>query len=90
MTIIIYFHQSSYRNFKDYYQKNILKHHQPDFPSLVSYNRFVELMPYTNYASNILFLLLVKVSVQVSLLLMGWEFLFVITEEQKEIKSLTI
>src|SRR5579883_3172513 len=31
MTIIIYFHQSSYRNFKDYYT------------NLVSYNRFVEL-----------------------------------------------
>jgi hypothetical protein len=47
MTIIIHFHQSSYRNFKDYYQKKILKEHQQDFPSLVSYNRFVELMSYT-------------------------------------------
>jgi hypothetical protein len=47
MTIIIYFHQSSYRNFKAYYQEKIIKHHQEDFPCLVSYNRFVELIPYT-------------------------------------------
>ncbi len=47
MTIIVYFHQSSYRTFKDFYQKNILKYHNHDFPCLVSYNRFVELMSYT-------------------------------------------
>ncbi|MFN7659823.1 MAG: transposase, partial [Dolichospermum sp.] len=33
------------RNFQDYYQKSILKNYQKYFPSLVSYNRFVELMP---------------------------------------------
>ena len=47
MTIMIYFHQSSYRNFKNYFQKKIVKYHHKDFPSLVSYNRFVELIPYT-------------------------------------------
>jgi len=47
MTILIYFHQSSYRNFKAYYQEKIMKHHQKEFPCLVSYNRFVELIPYT-------------------------------------------
>ena len=47
ITIIVYFHQSSYRTFKDFYQKNILKYHNHDFPCLVSYNRFVELMSYT-------------------------------------------
>jgi hypothetical protein len=46
MTIIVYFHPSGYRTFKDFYQKNILKYHWRDFPNLVSYNRFVELMPH--------------------------------------------
>lgn len=45
MTIIVYFHQSDYRTFKNYYLTRILNHHQQDFPNLVSYNRFVELMP---------------------------------------------
>ena len=45
VTIIIYFHSSSYRNFKDYYLKHVSKYLQPEFPNLVSYNRFVELMP---------------------------------------------
>jgi hypothetical protein len=44
-TIIVYFHCSSYRNFKHYYIKHILKHCQSEFPNLVSYNRFVELTP---------------------------------------------
>ena len=43
MTIIIYFHQSSYRNFKDYYTKHVCNHFRKYFPNLVSYNRFVEL-----------------------------------------------
>jgi len=44
MTIIVYFHHSNYRNFKSYYHENLLKHYQQEFPYLVSYNRFVELM----------------------------------------------
>ena len=44
-TIIVYFHCSGYRNFKDYYIKHICQHCQSEFPNLVSYNRFVELMP---------------------------------------------
>jgi transposase len=43
MTIIIYFHQSSYRNFKDYYTKHVCNFFRKYFPQLVSYNRFVEL-----------------------------------------------
>ncbi|AUB43448.1 Transposase (plasmid) [Nostoc flagelliforme CCNUN1] len=43
MTIIIYFHQSSYRNFKDYYTKHVCTFFDKYFPNLVSYNRFVEL-----------------------------------------------
>ncbi|MGA9767822.1 MAG: IS982 family transposase [Blastocatellia bacterium] len=45
MTIIIWFQQSGYRTFKDYYQKEVCKHLSPEFPGLVSYTRFVELMP---------------------------------------------
>jgi hypothetical protein len=44
MTITIYFHQSGYRNFKKFYIENIGKYHQLEFPNLVSYTRFVELM----------------------------------------------
>ena len=45
MTIIIQFHLSGYRTFKDYYTKEVLRHQRGEFPGLVSYNRFVELMP---------------------------------------------
>jgi len=44
MSIIIWFHLSSYRTFKDYYTKEVSNHLRWAFPSLVSYNRFVELM----------------------------------------------
>jgi len=47
MTIVIHFHQSQYRNFKAYYQEYVLKHLRTEFPTLVSYNRFVEFMPTT-------------------------------------------
>ena len=45
MTLLIHFHQSSYRDFKSYYQKHVCKQLCAEFPELVSYNRFVELMP---------------------------------------------
>src|SRR3954471_21309883 len=45
MTIIIWFQQSGYRTFKDYYRKEVCHHLRDEFPNLVSYNRFVELMP---------------------------------------------
>ncbi len=44
MTITIWFHMSSYRTFKDYYIKHVCKYLRSEFPDLVSYNRFVELM----------------------------------------------
>jgi len=40
MTILIHFHQSNYRNFKAYYLEYVMTH-----PGLVSYNRFIELIP---------------------------------------------
>jgi hypothetical protein len=44
MTIIIYFHLMRYRDFKHYYLFHVCEHMRSDFPGLVSYNRFVELM----------------------------------------------
>jgi len=45
MTILIYFHQSRYRTFKAYYTEHVCKHLRSEFPNLVSYERFVILMP---------------------------------------------
>ncbi len=45
MTIVIHFHQAGYRDFKHYYQKHVCEHLFAEFPRLVSYGRFVELMP---------------------------------------------
>ena len=45
MTILILFHQSHYRDFKAFYTQEVCKHLRREFPGLVSYTRFVELMP---------------------------------------------
>lgn len=45
MTLIIYFHMSRYRDFKTYYTHYVQRHLRGEFPNLVSYHRFVELMP---------------------------------------------
>ena len=45
MTILIHFHQSRYRDFKSYYTLHVREHLSQEFPGLVSYQRFVELMP---------------------------------------------
>lgn len=44
MTILIAFHQSGCRTFKSYYHL-LERHHRREFPGLVGYGRFVELMP---------------------------------------------
>lgn len=44
MTIVIAFHNSGYRDFKHFYSMLLLRH-RADFPGLVSYARFVRLMP---------------------------------------------
>lgn len=43
ITILIVFHQKSYRHFKAYYNDYVLTTLKSEFPKLVSYNRFVEL-----------------------------------------------
>ena len=45
MTIVIAFQGSGFRTFKDFYTCQVLPHWRPALPNLVSYNRFVELMP---------------------------------------------
>lgn len=45
LTIMVGFHLSGYRTFKDYYLRQVLTHQRHYFPKLVSYNRFVELLP---------------------------------------------
>ncbi|MBD1822109.1 IS982 family transposase [Cyanobacteria bacterium FACHB-DQ100] len=47
MTILIAFHQSCYRNFKTYYQEKVQTEWADAFPSLVSYQRFIEWIPGT-------------------------------------------
>jgi len=42
MTILVLFHQSGYRNLKQFYLEFVCLHLSSEFPGLVSYNRFVE------------------------------------------------
>lgn len=44
MTILIWFHESHYRTFKASYTDYVQVHLRNEFPTLVSYHRFVELM----------------------------------------------
>ncbi len=47
MTILIYFHQSQYRNFKAVYLLHLCRHCRGEFPHRLSYTRFVALIPTT-------------------------------------------
>ena len=44
-TILIAFHQSHYRTFKAYYTQHVWVAWRAEFPGLVSYSRFVDLIP---------------------------------------------
>ncbi len=44
LTVIVHFHQSNHRTFKGYYCDHVTVNLAHDFPRLVSYNRFLELM----------------------------------------------
>jgi hypothetical protein len=46
-TIVIAFHGSGYRTFKEFYTLQVLPGWEKAFPELVSYNRFIELMPWS-------------------------------------------
>ncbi len=43
MTIMVFYHESGYKTFKDFYEKHVLVYMKADFNPLVSYNRFLEL-----------------------------------------------
>ena len=45
MTILILFQQSGYRTFKGFYTQYVQTHLRAEFPQLVSYSRFVALIP---------------------------------------------
>jgi len=45
ITLVVYFHQSGYRNFKTFYLKYVSVLLKKEFPTLLSYNRFIELLP---------------------------------------------
>lgn len=44
LTVIVWFHWSNHKTFKHYYRGYVCTQLASDFPGLVSYNRFVELM----------------------------------------------
>lgn len=45
MTVIILFHMSHHRDFKNYYTGFISRFYKDQFPNLLSYTRFLEVMP---------------------------------------------
>lgn len=45
MTILIRFHSSGFRTFKDFYIKHVSVYMRAEFPGLISYNRFIEFVP---------------------------------------------
>ena len=45
ITLLVYYHQSGYRTFKWFYQNYVRKYWLSAFPNLLSYNRFIELIP---------------------------------------------
>jgi hypothetical protein len=45
MTIVIHFHLKRFRDFKIYYTEYVAIHLQSEFPQLLSYTRFIQLMP---------------------------------------------
>jgi hypothetical protein len=45
MTILLFYHLSGFKCFKYYYQGFVLKYLHNDFPNLLSYSRFIEVIP---------------------------------------------
>lgn len=45
MTLLVHFHQMRFRDFKTYYTTYVQVYLQREFPTLVSYNRFIQLLP---------------------------------------------
>ena len=47
ITLLIWYHQSNYKKFKTYYLEYVPIHLKKAFPDLISYQRFIELIPKT-------------------------------------------
>ena len=45
MTIVVHFHQRRFRDFKTYYTTYVAIHLLAEVPQLLSYSRFIQLMP---------------------------------------------
>jgi Transposase DDE domain len=45
MTLVVAFQDSDYCTFKHFYQKQVCRHWQSEFPGLVSYSRLIECLP---------------------------------------------
>lgn len=45
LTIVVHFHQKRFRDFKTYYTEYVAVHLKAEFPQLLSYTRFIQLMP---------------------------------------------
>ena len=44
MTIVVMFHKTGYRTFKDYYLRQVIPFMKNFFPNVLSYNKFINLM----------------------------------------------
>lgn len=44
ITIVVMFHKTGYRTFKDYYSRYVISFLKPYFPKILSYSRFIHLM----------------------------------------------
>ena len=55
MTIVILFHKSGFRFFKYFYCQMVIPFWKSAFPKLLSYNRFIEIMPRCLQALTIFF-----------------------------------
>ncbi|MDD5463442.1 MAG: transposase [Methylococcales bacterium] len=45
IAILVAYHQKGYRTFKGFYRQPVQKYWRPEFPNLLSYHRFIELLP---------------------------------------------
>lgn len=44
ITVVVMFHKTGYRTFKDYYSRYVISFLKPYFPKILSYSRFIHLM----------------------------------------------
>jgi hypothetical protein len=89
IAIVVMFHLSHYRTFKDFYLYCLIPHYRREFPKLLSYNRFVELMP-MSFMPMYCYCTAYRVSKLVSIVLILVSSLYAITLEFIAIRFLKI